>query len=106
MRKFILIAALLLVVPALARAQTVQVPQDYLDSSTKAFREVIALREAVDAQKQALAAKDQTIAAQDALVRSQAAEIKLREEELDYYRQLKCNVLSFGFGLIKSKRCK
>ena len=106
MRKIVLLVAFIFCGAFCVQAQTVQVPQDYLDSSAKAFREVIALRSAVEAQKQAMDSKDQLVATQDALIKSQATEIKLREEELDYYRKLKCDKTSFFFGVIKLTRCR
>lgn len=113
MKKVIAIAVLVLAGSVVASAQQVTVSQGYLDDSAKAFREVLILREVVEAQKMAIAAvdaqakaQDETIAAQKELLASKDREIRLRDEQIDLFKKITCDKTSLFWGIIKKTRCK
>lgn len=113
MRKLLFIGVLFFSCSVATSAQQVTVSQEYLDDSVKAFREVVALRAAVEAQKTAIAALEalnksqvEEAAAKDELLLSKDREIRLRDEKIELYRQITCDKTSLFFGLIKRTRCK
>lgn len=112
MKKVIATVLLVFAGSVVASAQQVTVSQEYLDDSVRAFREVVALRSAVDAQKVAIAAveaqakaQDETIAAQKELLASKDREILLRDEKIDLLKKITCDKTSLFFGLIKKTQC-
>ena len=118
--KLILLISLILLGGAYASGQTVTVPQEYLQSSVKAFQEVRTLRELVDAQKaenaalqKALDAKTAETLAKDNLIQVQNERDKLRIDAINSLTEqnkalakLKCEKTILLFGLIKKVSCR
>jgi hypothetical protein len=106
MRKSLHIFCLTLMLAAAAAGQTVEVPQEFVDSSAKSFRETIALREAVQAQKDTIAAKDAEVAAKNDYIELLKELVRTRTDEVEYFRKLKCDKSVYLFGIYKNVRCK
>ena len=124
MRRIIFLIVLILGAAIYTNAQTVSVPQEYLDSSDKAFREVKALRDLTEAQKtenaalqKALDAKTAEATAKDNLIQVQNERYKMQldltnslTEQNKALAAIKCDEskVSFLFGIVKigKKRCR
>lgn len=118
--KLILLISLILLGGAYASGQTVTVPQEFLTSATKSFREVRTLRTLVDAQKaenaalqKALDAKIAETAAKDNLIQVLNERDRLRidaisslTEQNKALAKLKCEKTILLFGLIKKVSCR
>lgn len=105
MKRFILVAGFVLALNVVGQSQ-VTVSQGFVDDASKAFKEVVVLRAAVDAQKRLIADLDLLIAAQERSAGAKDLVIRSQTEEISLLRQLKCEQTSYFFGLIKKKKCK
>lgn len=105
MKRFILVASFVFAFSVVGNSQ-VTVSQGFVDDASKAFKEVVVLRAAVDAQKRLIADLDVLVAAQDRSAAAKDLVIKSQTEEISLLRQLKCEQTSYFFGLVKKKKCK
>lgn len=117
--KLMFLISLILAGSVYASGQTVNVPQEYLQSSVKAFQEVRTLRELVDAQKaenaalqKALDAKTAEAVAKDNLIQVQDERDKLRIDAINSLTEqnkalakLKCSSVSLFYGIIRKTTC-
>ena len=120
MRRIIFLIVFIFVGVSYTNAQTVTVPQEFLTSATKSFREVRTLRTLVDAQKaenaalqKALDAKTAETLAKDNLIQVQNERDRLRidaisslTEQNKALAKLKCEKTILLFGLIKKVSCR
>jgi hypothetical protein len=104
MKRILTIAVMVVAGTIAANAQKVEVPQEFIDSASKSFMEVVLLRQAVVSQEKALAAKDETIKAKDEVIEAKNETIRFRDEQINYYRKLKCDETTIFF-VFKNKRC-
>lgn len=95
-----------------AKPSTVEVSQEFLNSSSRAFEEVVLLRIAVDAQAKLIDAQAAESKAKDELIISERAhkESILREnatlkEQVEIYKKMTCDKSIFLF-IFKKVRCK
>lgn len=94
------------------KTSTVPVTQEFLNSSTRAFEEVVALRTAVAAQQKAIDALTALSESQEKLITSEKAlnesllrEIKVKDERIEIYKKMNCDKSIFLF-IFKKVRCK
>lgn len=94
------------------KPSTVEVSQEYLNSSSKAFEEVVllrtaaaALQRALDAEAAASKAKDELTGLQKTVIESQARELKVKDEQIAIYKKMNCDKSIFLF-IFKKVRCK
>lgn len=99
------IVGLIVLLSGIANAQTVTVTQDYLDSSVKAFAEVLALRKVVEAQQNEIDAYKRLDIARMALIDAKDQTIKAQESQIERLIKIKCNETRYFFGIVKTKRC-
>lgn len=103
-----------------ARAQTQTVDQAFIDSATKAFREVRADRDLIQVQKDEISLQNSVIearagesAAKDALIQAlnerdaaRTQVINALQLQVKALSALSCDTTSLFWGIIKKKRCR
>lgn len=123
-REYILFLPLILVIIGLfavitGHSQTVTVDQSFLDSSTKAFTEVVADRQLIQAQKGEISAlellniavasldlsKDNEIKALNSRDEARLALIGSQEQQIKALAAIKCDTTTILF-IIKKKHCR
>lgn len=94
------------------KSSTVPVSQEFLNSTSRAFEEVVLLRTVLAAQQKAIKALEEQSVLQEKLITSEKAlneslsrEIKVKDEQIAAYRKLTCDKWSFLF-IFSKKRCK
>lgn len=83
----------------------VTVSQSFLDDATKAFIELRAERSVNQALENELKAKNALIEAQKDLIESQKRQNVFLAEQNAALARLRCDQVSFLFGLIKKRSC-
>ena len=103
----ILFATLLLgfVLADTLQAQKVEVDQSYIDSSAKAFAEVLALRKLDEARQAEIKAKDALISSKDEVITTKNLLIAAQDVQIKTLTALKCNKSSFLIFVYRSKKC-
>lgn len=110
--RLILTSFVFVVCLAGAAVSQTTVSQQFLDDSTRAFKEVVVLRETVALQTQAIQAveaeakaKAEQIELQRTLIESLQREVELKNQQIELFKKLQCDQTSFFWGLIKKKSC-
>jgi hypothetical protein len=88
------------------KAQKVEVTQDFVDSAAKAFNEVKVLRDLTATQKEVIASQDELIKTKNLYIEQLMLQNELLKKQIEEYSKLKCNQVSFFYGVVKIKRCK
>jgi hypothetical protein len=96
---------LTLILATVSTAQ-VSVSQSFVDDATKAFIELRAEREVNKAYEREMQAKNLLIESQKALIESQKQQNIFLAEQNQALAKIKCDKVSFLFGLIKKTTCR
>jgi hypothetical protein len=88
------------------RAQSVTVSQGFVDDATRAFIELRAEREVNKAIEKELTAKNALIEAQKVLIENQKQQNLFLIEQNAILAKIKCDKISFLFGIIKKTTCR
>jgi hypothetical protein len=95
----------LLLLSATATAQ-IPVSQSFIDDATRAFIELRAEREVNKAIEKELTAKNALIEAQKVLIENQKQQNLFLIEQNAILAKIKCDKISFLFGIIKKTTCR
>ena len=101
MKKLIIIVGFIFLFGLSASAQKVEVDQGFIDDATKAFKEVVALRSAVEAQKLEIEARKSLDAINAQIIEKQTARFNDAEKEIALLKKKAQRKVSILFGLIK-----
>jgi hypothetical protein len=99
-------ALILTLILATVSAAQVSVSQSFVDDATKAFIELRAEREVNKAYEREMQAKNSLIESQKALIETQKQQNIFLAEQNQALARIKCDKVSFFWGIIKKTTCR
>lgn len=83
----------------------VLIPQSFVASAAQAFKEGIAMKQVIEAQREALEAKNEVIQAQKDALAAKDALIEQKDKRIEALVKVTCTKSQFFIFIYRSKRC-